>query len=647
MWHTSLTFKISSRAKKILFIGLLSSFLLGTGAYSCGGGGAPGGGSGIGGVGGAGAPPVAIPAPEALNMTNITISAPDATGTVTVTGSPGAALPNADVRVRNLGPEVSWRQKIFLNSAYAAIGDEVIVKANAAGAFAAQIKAVIGDRIALAQKTALKPATSIEIYGVVSDVPVKPDKVVPANQAKPFMKSKMVVDPNGNVWQVQSSSSKKWNWLDLFISTAHADDLSLQNVTDVSCPQIGPCVTKPSKAPHESYCRVSKSDGSDKELLSFFVPYCKEINKAEMTTLKGPPDVNYMALAAGNNGIVMKEASPDKWVVAEVLRFNTPITGVESDVQANDLVFYFSAAQGFYSYSVKSRAVTFYLTKIGQMSFTQPVIPTAFAKRGSHVVYAATINGQAWVVQGDVVLDPGFTFQQVLTSMLPKPVSEILILETDVAKSVELQSGKLAYRANEIAFISGRTLYLMEVPTNRSRQNDLVPELPNHADLDLSKLEKLVSLPIPEGVKDLTMIANNPNQTILAVSDGDKVYYADYTYGETIPLQAMRLSRVTDLRSDGGSPAASLAYNPVTGSFVLRGLGEINLGSGQEGAGPTASPAAPRAVSISISDRSTPDAPFRMGPREMPSSRDQVEITVRSPARPTSSATSPGSSAPR
>lgn len=647
MWHTSLFSKISPRIKRIIAFTSLAFILAGSGVFACGGSGTGGGGS-VGSGGNAGAPPVNIPAPEALNMRSITISASDSNGTVTVVGSTGAALPNADVRIRNMGPQTAWYQKVLMPSAYAAMGDEIIVKADAAGAFNGQIKALTGDGIALSQKTGLNPG-SIEIYGnVPATGTANPDKVVPAGMQKSFIKSKGVLDPSGtgNSWFIQSTSSKKWQWMDLFISNAYAEDLSVQNVNDVNCPQTGPCILTKSVAAHDGYCPLTKLDSGGVEQMTLQVPYCKDLSGIAFGQLKGPPDQNYIGIA-GKNVNILKEVAPDKWVVQEVLRFNSPITGIQADVQANDLYFYISTDKGFNAYNVKTRSLLFYSTKIGQMSSVTSVLPTAFTKKGSHILYASWINNQAWLVQGDLSSDPNFSFQRVITSAINKPISEILILEADVNKSVELQSGKLAYKANEIAFIAGKNLYFMEIPTNASYAT-LTAELLNHADLDLSKLEKMITVSFPEGSKDLNMMAYNPDQTLMAVSDGDKVYYADCNYGESIPLQAMRVNRVTDLRGEGSGPASVLVYNPVTRNFMLRGLSDgISLGTGQvsgQSVGSQTASSTPRVVSISISDRSLPDASSRVTPREAATTRDQVEINVRSSSslRSITPVTSPG-----
>ncbi len=637
-WHTSLLSKISSRSQKIISMGLISIALLGSGAFACIGGESAGGGGSIGSGGGEAAPPVAIPAPEALNMTSVTISAADTSGNVTVIGANGAALPNADVRIRNIGPQVAWYEKAFVSPAYAAIGDEVIVKANASGAFGPiQIKALTGDGIALSQKVGLTPG-SIEIYGEVPAFGVtNPNKVVPAAQQKSFMKSKGALDSMGNAYIIQSSS-KKWRWMDLLISNAYAaDDMIVQNVTEVTCPQAGPCLTKPSTSAHEGYAPLSKLDPNGDEQFVLQVPYAKDVNGVAPALIKGPPDQHFIGIAAGKNAIILKEVSADKWAVNEVLRFNTAITGVQSDVQASDLFYYFSTDKGFILYNVKTRSVSFFSTKVGQMTEFTSVLPTAFTKKGSHIVYASWINNQAWLVQGDLSADPTFTLQRVLTSAINKPITEIQILETDVSKSIDLPSGKISYRVNEIAFIAGRNIYFMEVPTNTS-YSALVAGLLAHPDLDIAKVEKTVSVALPEGAKDLSMMAYNPDQTLVAVSDGDKVYYVDYTYGETIALQAVLMSKKTDLRTDGAAPAAVLIYNPVSKNFMLRGLGEnVSLGSGPISS--NSANASPRVVSISVTDRSIPEAPLRMSPRESATTRDQAEISIRSSsARPVSTA---------
>lgn len=574
MWHTILSLKKSSQVKKILYAGVLALFLFGGGIYSCGGGGNGGGSTpwGGGGVGGAGAPPVSIPGPEALNMQNVTISPPDNTGTVTVTGTPGAALPGAEVRVRNLGPQVAWYEKAVLSSAFAAVGDEVRVTANGAGAFTAQIKAVIGDRVSVSQR--LSPATqySAEFFGTVSNVPVQPTNPVPNSLIKPFMKSKMTVDPAGSGWIIQgSSSSKKWNWLDLFVSTAHAaEDLSIQNVSEVTCPQMGPCSLKASIAPHEGYCPLSKTDSNGKDLLSLQVPYCRALSDLKTGQIKGPPVINYLAVAAGKNTIILKEESPDKWVVSEVLRFPNLITQVQSDIQMSDLVFYLSTSQGFYQYNTRNRSVVFYSTKIGQLASNTSVVPTAFAKSGSYIIYSVWMNNQALIVQGDVVRDANFNFQRVVNFSIPNQIVEMLIVGTDEDKSVDLPSGRVIYKVNRYAFVAGKKVYLLELPTYAA-----YTDLSSHADLDMTRLEKLVSVDFPEATRDFTMMADNPNLSLLAVSDGEKVYYVDYNFGEAVPLQAFKNSRVTDLNQEGAGEVTALIYNPVSRSFIMRTRAEV------------------------------------------------------------------------
>lgn len=616
MWHTKLPSKTNFPIRRILTFIALTLTLFVSGVYSCGGSGGPGGGSPGGGVGGAGAPPVSIPGPEALNMTGITISPPDNSGTVTVSGTPGSAIGNAEVRVRNIGPQISWYQKVVVNSAYAAVGDEVIVKANPDGSFLARIKALIGDRLAIAQRVALKPVFSVEIMGTVQNVPSQPTGLVPANEQRPFLKSNMKVGPGGDTWFIQSKASQKWNWLDLFVSTAHADDLSIQNVAEVICPQVGPCFTRPSVAAHEGYCPLSRVDRDGLET-NLQVPYCKDLNAIEPAQIKGPPEQNFLAIAAGKNGIILKENTPGQWVVADVLRFNAPVKGVQSDVQFNDLVFYFSAPQGFYSYHQNTRALAFYPTKSG----LNGPLPTSFAKRGSHIFYAIWKDNRASFFQGNIVEEPNFNFQREIPLNVNHPITDMIVLQADTAKKITLLGGDIDYLANEIVFIAGRTMYFVEIPTNAS-YNSLYAALPANPDLDISKLEKNISIDFSEAPADLSQIANNSDQTIVAALAGEKVYFADYTFGERIPLQAMKVNKVVDVNGIG--LGASLAYNPVSKNFILRGLTEnVSLGNGQ------AANASSRSMVIPVSDRNLPEASMRMSPRERAGSREGLEIQVR------------------
>lgn len=626
MWHTTFSSKKFKIIKKFFYFSSLLLALLGTGIFACGGG-ATGGGGSIGSGGNGAAPPLSIPAPEALNMVNVTVSAPDTSGVVTVTGTSGAAIGGADVRVRNIGPQMSWYQKAWINSAYAGLGDEVVVKANADGSFVAQIKAMVGDRLAIGQKTGLK--YSLEIMDTVQNVPTHPSGFVPASEQKFNSKMKMTLDPNGNGWTIQGASSKKWNLLDLFISTAYAaDDIPVQSVNDVTCPQNGPCSFKPSTAPHEGYCDLSKTDANGKDLLSLSVPYCKGLNAIEAGQIKGPPDINYLAIAAGNNAIILKEAQPDKWIIENVLRFpvSATINQITSDYNANDLIYYFYTPQGLLQYSAKNKALSFYTTKVGQLA----ALPTASGKRGNNVLSAFWMNNQASLILDDVILDPNFTFQRPLTFSSSNPVSQIVVLLTDGDKSVDLLSGEVNYKANRYALIAGKKVYLYEIPTYAS-----YADLYSHPDFDASKVEKLVTLDFSEASKDFTMIADNPEATVLAVSNGDKIYYVDYTFGETIPLQAVKLSHVTDLSSEG--PVSALVYNPVSRSFILRTLGNalsatsVNASANAVDRG--------HSVQITLTDSSNPTSELR-APRETPGGRD-VQPTIRSLGLRPSSPSSP------
>lgn len=98
---------------------------------------------------GSGAPPASIPAPVTQLMT---ISPPDPTGAVTITGQPGAALPNATIEARNVnqvGP-FTWLKQLLIRSAFAQTF-QVTAPADNQGAFSFQIDGASGDRIDIRQ----------------------------------------------------------------------------------------------------------------------------------------------------------------------------------------------------------------------------------------------------------------------------------------------------------------------------------------------------------------------------------------------------------------------------------------------------------------------------------------------------------------
>src|SRR4030095_2065875 len=120
MRNGNTTFKAKwSFSLRPLCLTFLLILLTGLGSISCIGGsggpgsGTPGGGispvGGIGSSGGMGAPPLAIPAPEALNMTAIIVAAPDAGGNSAVTVAPGAGPVGAFIVVKDRGRSVAFR----------------------------------------------------------------------------------------------------------------------------------------------------------------------------------------------------------------------------------------------------------------------------------------------------------------------------------------------------------------------------------------------------------------------------------------------------------------------------------------------------------------------------------------------------------
>ncbi|MFO1463439.1 MAG: hypothetical protein U1F66_06650 [bacterium] len=99
---------------------------------------------------GGGAPPASIPAPVTQLMT---ISPPDPTGAVTISGQPGAALANANIEARNVnqvGP-FTWLKELLIRSAFAQIFTAQTT-ADAQGAFTLLIDGASGDRIDIRQE---------------------------------------------------------------------------------------------------------------------------------------------------------------------------------------------------------------------------------------------------------------------------------------------------------------------------------------------------------------------------------------------------------------------------------------------------------------------------------------------------------------
>jgi len=99
---------------------------------------------------GGGAPPASIPAPVTQLMT---VSPPDPTGAVTITGQPGSVLPNATVEARNVnqvGP-FSWLKQLLIRSAFAQTFTNQAT-ADAQGAFSLLIDGASGDRIDIRQQ---------------------------------------------------------------------------------------------------------------------------------------------------------------------------------------------------------------------------------------------------------------------------------------------------------------------------------------------------------------------------------------------------------------------------------------------------------------------------------------------------------------
>ncbi|GEM_PF-4292666 len=605
MWRTILQSQNSPLFKKILLWLLLLFSLFGTGMYSCGGSGNGGATSPLGGGGGgAGAPPVSIPGPEALNMTGIMISPPDERGVVTVSGGPGAATPGNQVRLRNLGPNVAglaWRlrfKEFFIRTAYAA-GPDVFVAVNGNGSFSGQLQGALGEWIAFAQfRQVAGPENMGQVKSVVNNGPFPP---VPASQTKPFMKQKMVFDQDsGNGWVIQGASAKKWNWLSLFVSTAYADEV-LPPVNNVTCPALGGnCVLNlASGILSEGACILTPVDslGKEQENKALKIPFCKEVNDFQFYKDK-TTNQKFLLVATGKNFILLKENTPDKWQVSQVLSFGNPILKIQSDMQMNVWNIYLLASHGFYAWSPTAGSVL--SIPIKPLS-TNAGIPTALAKSGNHMVYAMWMNRQAFVAQEDLVRDAGFANQKVISSNIAAPVSDIIFLDADGSRSIKINSENLNYHINRYALIAAKKLYLYEVPT--PFWYDEIAK--NNPEFDFGKLEKLIVIDIPEASKDLSMIANNPEATLLAVSDEDKIFYIDYTYGETVQqFDARKLSRVTDLRGESGVSTATLVYNPISHAFILR-----TRSSSSEISSPSSAPSLPRSsrpapTSVSIQEPS-------------------------------------------
>lgn len=100
--------------------------------------------------GGASSPPASIPAPVS---SLITLTTPDNTGLIVVTGQDGAVNPNATVLAANLtqgGTVFRW-EDLIIRSAYAQVF-QAATNADANGAFILNIDGNSGDQIGLRQE---------------------------------------------------------------------------------------------------------------------------------------------------------------------------------------------------------------------------------------------------------------------------------------------------------------------------------------------------------------------------------------------------------------------------------------------------------------------------------------------------------------
>jgi hypothetical protein len=208
---------------------------------SCSGAAGPGGAAsplgGPGGAGGYGAPPISMPGPVALNMTDITVTS-DGGGTATVNVSPGAGTPGETMHVRNLGP-VAWYRPIkdlFLRTAYA-MGETVTEPIGNDGATTPPsftIPAAIGDWLEFKQCST--PYPGLCSAGFKIQVKLGVSSGGSATPSSP--PSKMTVDPGkGIIYYMWNLHPKKdWNWTSLFISSAYASEGSAADLGNPPSP---------------------------------------------------------------------------------------------------------------------------------------------------------------------------------------------------------------------------------------------------------------------------------------------------------------------------------------------------------------------------------------------------------------------------
>lgn len=129
----------------------------------------------LGGLGcGAASPPAGIPAPVSNLMS---VSNPDASGTVTLTGAPGAVDPGASVTGDNINGGMSAAPSIFIGQAFAQVDDlSSTTIAGIDGSFQLRLTALIGDTLRVTQ--ALGPDTSlptqVQVSGNVVGLDAKP-----------------------------------------------------------------------------------------------------------------------------------------------------------------------------------------------------------------------------------------------------------------------------------------------------------------------------------------------------------------------------------------------------------------------------------------------------------------------------------------
>ena len=235
--HTENPLENLSKGFKKFLLAFLSLGLLYTGAFACMGGGAgPGGGpiggeggiSPVGGIGsgGMGAPPLAIPAPEALNMTAIIVAAPDSGGNSTVTVSPGVGPTGDFIVVKNRGDIAALTplRKLFLGSAYAA--GQTVTRLILPGGDTFTIGAAAGEELEFFH--CLKSDVNRCSQGFLISVPATGttagDTTKPSTPPTGSSIKSMTTDPGtGNTYIIKGSSRKKWDWTRLFLGTAHAE----------------------------------------------------------------------------------------------------------------------------------------------------------------------------------------------------------------------------------------------------------------------------------------------------------------------------------------------------------------------------------------------------------------------------------------